>query len=197
MSHDEFEITPGRNPLVLVGGAILVGLALALVFWGGRLFGGEETAADTAVSPNNSGLLQVGDAPHDFVLNDLDGNPVQLSELRGRPIILNFWATWCVPCRIEMPELQAAFVEHQDKGLVILAVDNQESAKAVDLFFSELGLTFTPVLDPEGTVAAQYNIVNLPTTLFINPEGVITVVHRGIMVKEQLDIYLAQTIPDL
>ncbi len=197
MSHNEFEITPGRNPLVLVGGAILVGLALALLFFGGSLSGGDQTAADTAVSPNNSGFLQVGDTPYDFVLNDLAGNPVQLSELNGRPIILNFWATWCVPCRIEMPELQAAFVEHQDKGLAILAVDNQESAKAVDLFFSELGLTFTPVLDTEGVVASQYNIVNYPATFFINPEGVITVVHRGLMVKEQLDEYLAQTIPDL
>jgi peroxiredoxin len=208
----------GRNPLLIVGGFILLGLALTLIIFGGNLFGAGDVA-ETAVSDSNSsilqqvpalepadtsgvqlptggGLLELGNLAYDFALNDVNGNPVRLSNLAGQPIILNFWATWCAPCRIEMPELEAAHQAYQEEGLVILALNQQESAQDVALFFEELGLNFTAVLDNEGTVSELYGVANiLPTTFFINGNGEVTAIHRGPMVQSQIDGYLADTIP--
>lgn len=205
----------GRNPLLILGGFIVLGLALTLVIFGGSLFGNNvEPTAEPQGSileqvpafegaegltndlPTGGGPLEVGSLAYDFVLNDVDGNVVQLSEFAGQPVIINFWATWCAPCRIEMPELEAAFHTYQDDNLVILALDQQESGEDVASFFEELGLSFTAVLDDEGTVSELYGVANiLPTTFFINGEGEVTAIHRGPMVQSQIDGYLADTIP--
>lgn len=214
MSNSEKNKDNGRNPIIILGGFILIGLAAALLIFGSALYDSDEAPeAETAVLeqvpafeeaesalpqlPTGGGPLIVGDLAYDFALQDLDGNEVNLAALQGRPVIINFWATWCGPCRIEMPELQAAYEEYQVEGLVILALNNQESARAVDEFFrQEMGLTFTPVLDSEGAVADLYGVGRtFPSTFFINPEGEITAIHRGAMVKSQIDGYLAQTIP--
>ena len=205
----------GRNPLLIVGGFIVLGLALTLVIFGGSLFGDAKNgSADTAPSilqqvpalefteadntiqlPTSGGLLEPGDLAYDFTLNDVNGNQVQLSALAGQPVIINFWATWCAPCRVEMPELEAAYQAHQDEGLVILALDQQERAEDVSLFFEELGLNFTAVLDNEGTVSELYGVANiLPTTFFINGQGEVTAIHRGPTVQSQIDDYLADTL---
>ncbi len=192
----------GRSPFIILGGVILIGLALALIIFGGDLFGREQTNASNlpqvpgfdAVSVSDAqaaGPLQVGDSARDFTLNDVDGNPVRLSDFAGQPILVNFWATWCAPCRIEMPDLQATFEAHQADGLVILAVNREESAETVRSFFiDELGLTFTPLLDVEAEVAQLYNVANYPTSLFIDETGTVTAVHRGLMVQEQIEGYL-------
>jgi len=94
-----------------------------------------------------------------------------------------------------MPELQAAFEEHQDDGLVLLAINRDEAEVVVqDYFVSELGLTFTPLLDPGAVVNDLYEVFNMPTTYFINGDGVITVVHRGPMTESQIDDYLSETL---
>jgi peroxiredoxin len=96
-----------------------------------------------------------------------------------------------------MPALQAAYEEHQDEGLVILALDFEERPEIVrDFFYEEMELTFTPLLDREGTVAERYNVFNFPSTFFLNAEGIITAVHRGMMTESQIDGYLADTISD-
>ena len=155
-----------------------------------------ETAETSAVTlPTGGGLLEIGDLAYDFSLNDVNGNPVMLSDHLGQPVIINFWATWCGPCRVEMPELEAAYQAHQENGLVILALNQQESAEDVANFFEELGLNFTAVLDTEGTVSQLYGVANvLPTTFFINENGEVTVIHRGPMVQSQIDGYLADTL---
>ncbi|MCP4420909.1 MAG: TlpA family protein disulfide reductase, partial [Chloroflexi bacterium] len=156
----------------------------------------EAADSSTFQFSTGSGPLELGSVAHDFSLNDADGNPIHLNELAGRPIIINFWATWCAPCRIEMPELEAAFQAHQDDGLVMLALNQQEPADIVSIFFGELGLTFTAVMDAEGTISELYGVGNiLPTTFFINADGEITAIHRGPMVQSQIDGYLADTIP--
>lgn len=211
----EEKVGNGRNPLFIVGGFIILGIAFALVIFGGGLFNRTDAASSpesaileqipaldsadntSAVQlPTSGGPLELGALAYDFTLNDVDGNTIQLSELAGRPIIINFWATWCAPCRIEMPELEAAFQAHQDDGLMLLALNQQEPSDIVSIFFGELGLTFTPVLDAEGTVSELYGVANiLPTTFFINENGEITAIHRGPMVQSQIDGYLADTIP--
>ena len=157
----------------------------------------KETTFVPTLPSGNGGALLVGDKALDFALQDLDGNEVQLSSFAGQPVIVNFWATWCAPCRIEMPELQAAFEENADNDLVILAVDQQEPPDVVrEFFYNQMGLTFTPLLDTESAISDLYGTgMVYPTTYFINPAGEVTAVHRGPMTKSQIDGYLAETIP--
>lgn len=200
----------GRNPILIIGGFFLLGLALALILFGGNLFtddqpspvfdqvsglNAEDSPLPTLVSGANP--LLVGDVAHDFALQDLEGNTVRLSDFSGKPVIINFWATWCAPCRVEMPELQAAFEEYSDDGLAILALDQQEPPDVVRKFFyGEMGLTFTPLLDTDSAVSDLYGTgMVYPTTFFIDGDGVVTAVHRGPMTKSQIDGYLVETIP--
>lgn len=201
----------GRNPLLLLGGAIMITAAMALLLFGSDLLGSGENGVEHSLfeqipeSENASTgvvvvpvdrLIEVGDVSLDFELRGLDDEIVGLSMLRGQPVVLNFWATWCAPCRIEMPELQAAFEQHQEDGLVILAIDFDEPAEVVRAFFyDEMGLTFTPLLDVDGVVAASYGVFNFPTTFFIDPEGIVQSVHRGPMVRQQIDDHLSKIIP--
>lgn len=156
-----------------------------------------DSAAEAAsIFSDGDGPVFVGDTAVNFTLIDLDGNEVSLSDHAGQPIVLNFWASWCAPCRIEMPELQALHDDNQDVGLVILALNQAESADvARDFFIDEMELTFTnPLLDSEVSVADMYGVRNLPTTVFISADGEITAVHRGPAVQSQFEGYLAQTI---
>ncbi|MGH2536463.1 MAG: TlpA family protein disulfide reductase [Candidatus Promineifilaceae bacterium] len=202
---------PGRPRLALLfAGFVLIGAAAGLL-----LFAGEqpeaapagqgqagfpaaqlevaEIAAGDAVP---AGGLEVGDRAYNFSLPNLDGERVSMADYRGRPLIVNFWATWCAPCRIEMPVLQAAYERHQADGLAILAVNEGEPAEVARAFFyDEMGLTFTPLLDENSAVGGAYASFNvLPTSYFINAAGQITAVHRGPMTAEQIKGYLEQTL---
>ncbi|MCB0012200.1 MAG: TlpA family protein disulfide reductase, partial [Anaerolineales bacterium] len=152
------------------------------------------TPAISQIPSGSLGAFAVGDIPTDFVLEDTAGNVVRLSDFRGRPVVINFWATWCAPCRVEMPELQAAYEAHQDDGLVLLAINRDESREQVVEFIDELGLTFTPLLDLGAVVSDEYQIQNMPTTYFLNEAGEVTAVHLGALIDIQLDEYLALTI---
>ena len=196
----------GRNPFLLLGGFVILVGALVLLLFSGTLFGNNQVTPEQVVSadlpagavvlPVSGAPLQVGDQPYEFALQDIQGNTLLLSEFVGRPIIVNFWATWCGPCRIEMPELQAAFEKYQDQGLVILALDQDESAPEVQDYFAELGLTFTPLLDDDNDTAQNFGLQGtLPASVFINPDGEVTVIHRGVMTRGQLDSFLVETIP--
>ncbi|NOZ70922.1 MAG: TlpA family protein disulfide reductase, partial [Chloroflexi bacterium] len=103
----------------------------------------------------------------------LTGTDLQLSDLRGQAIVLNFWASWCGPCRAEMPELEQAFQEYRDNGLVVLGVNQGESATVVRDFLQQLDLTFPVVLDQRLQVSQLYHINSLPTTFFIDRNGMI------------------------
>jgi peroxiredoxin len=128
----------------------------------------------------------------DFKLLNIDGVEVRLSELRGQPVLINFWATWCAPCRLEMPGMQDRFEKFADDGLQILAVNFDEPVEAVQGFSDELGLTFELLLDPGGEIQRAYRIRGYPTSFFLDPNGVIKVLHIGVMTEGQLDIYLAE-----
>lgn len=131
---------------------------------------------------------EVGSAAPDFHASDLKGSVVTLSELRGQFVLINFWATWCAPCRVEMPVIQARY---NDGGFAVLAVNFDESAEKVQGFVDELGLDLPVLLDPGGAVQELYRVRGYPTTYFVDGQGVIQYIHIGEMREGELDNYLA------
>ncbi len=116
---------------------------------------------------------QVGFPAPDFSLSNLDGQSVRLADWRGQPLVLNFWATWCPPCRAEMPALQAAAQAYGDQGVRVLGVNQAEDPNPVVGFMQTLGLDFPVLLDRDAAVSQLYRVRSLPTTFFIDREGVI------------------------
>ena len=118
----------------------------------------------------------------DFTLDTLDGNKITLSELRGKIVVINMWATWCPPCRAETPALEKSYEQYKDSGAVILGVDltNQDSLSDVKAFVREFSLTYPILLDRDGSVSdTLYQIKGLPSTFFVNREGIIRTVVVG------------------
>jgi peroxiredoxin len=149
-----------------------------------------------------TGKANVGELAPDFTLelsggSELSGQGVQsLADYRGRPVLLNFFATWCTPCRVEMPFLQAAYDRHEADGLVVLGVDVQESPEVVPPFLEELGLDFPVVLDRAGEVTRLYRVRSMPTTYLIDAEGDVAHVWPGMFSSEtQLDDALRYILP--
>lgn len=132
----------------------------------------------------------VGYGAPDFTLTNLDGKSVHLRDFRGRVVVINFWATWCEPCRTEMPILQSAYRVNQLLGLEILAVNFDESRSEVQEFRDQMSLGFTMLLDPGGVIQRLYRVSGYPTTFFVDREGVIRAQHVGHLNESQLDEYL-------
>lgn len=126
----------------------------------------------------------------DFKLKDLDGNEVSLSSLKGKKVFLNFWATWCPPCKAEMPEIEKLYQETKDSDLVILAVDIGENLNTVKPFINENKYNFKVLLDYDQSVASQYNIASIPTSYFIDADGNIVSTHIGAMTLDQMKSYI-------
>jgi len=157
-------------------GAIVVGVLILGTIWIG--------ISQVPASATSSGAIpspREGFAAPNFTLETLDGEAVTLSDLRGKAVVINLWASWCPPCRAEMPALQAAYEADRDRGLEIVAVNMtyQDSEQDARRFVEDFGLAFTIPLDREGTVARQYFLRALPSTFFVGPEGVIEKVVIG------------------
>ncbi len=116
---------------------------------------------------------RVGFLAPDFTLDGLDGQPISLRDLRGQAIVLNFWATWCPPCREEMPALERVYQARRQDGVVVLGVNQMEAKAQVQRFLDERGITFPIALDTDGEVGRAYRVRALPTTYFIDRHGVI------------------------
>jgi cytochrome c biogenesis protein CcmG/thiol:disulfide interchange protein DsbE len=122
----------------------------------------------------------------DFSLQTPDGRTLQLSDYRGQVVLLNTWATWCPPCRDEMPDLEAYYRKRQADGFVVLAVNSQESAETVAAFLEKNDFTFPVLLDPDGVVMKHYGIRGLPTSFFIDRDGTVRGVWSGQLSPERL-----------
>ena len=138
-----------------------------------------------------SGSIQVpqeGFQAPDFSLSTLDGEEFALSEFRGRAILVNFWATWCPPCRSEMPAMQQVYMDYGTDEFVILAINStyQDQSDKVEAFINEGGLTFPVLLDITGEVSNRYQVHSMPTSFFIDPEGVINEIVIGGPMSEAL-----------
>jgi thiol-disulfide isomerase/thioredoxin len=131
-------------------------------------------------------------------LPTLAGGRVQLSKLRGHPVVVSFWGTWCPPCRDEFPELVRAYRTHEPEGLYVLGVngrDQELSTKAVQKFVDEFSVPFPVALDKRGRTGREFGIIALPTTIFIDSGGVVRRVHFGPIGRAALDSGVAMILP--
>ncbi|MBL7201815.1 MAG: redoxin domain-containing protein [Anaerolineae bacterium] len=136
--------------------------------------------------------LRVGNTAPDFELEELGGDTIRLHDYRGQVVMLNFWATWCGFCRVELPHMQRAYETYGDRGFTVLAINVREEAGPVRAFVEDMGMTFPVPLDTAGEVLSQYRIRGLPTSVFIDQEGVILAIRVGPVEEEMIETYLAQ-----
>ncbi|HEX5579475.1 MAG TPA: TlpA disulfide reductase family protein [Candidatus Limnocylindria bacterium] len=168
-----------------VVGAVLPLVLLAV--WAGAL-----VAFGTAtVGP------RIGQPAPEFALTDLDGNTVKLSDLQGRPVIVNFWASWCGPCVEEFPILRRALALHQADDLVVLGIVFRDNSEAARDFMARMGADWTAAMDPGGMTARSFGIIAPPESFFIDRDGVVRGRQIGQLTASDLERQLALTLnPD-
>jgi len=125
----------------------------------------------TLLKPLELSPYRAGTVPPHFSGPTLDGRPLALSDLRGRVVLVNFWASWCLECRPEMPVLQRLHRELAPRGLAVVGINAREKNDTVRRYATELGLTFPLVLDPDGRINAQFGVIGLPTTFLVGRDG--------------------------
>jgi len=167
------------NTFRLVSIAVLI-LGLAWIGISATMPGGTDTPGIPAP--------QVGFLAPEFTLTTLDGSTIALADLRGQAVLVNIWASWCLPCRAEMPAMQTVYEDYASQGFTILAVNatNQDSQAKAAEFVSEHQLTFPILLDIDGQVSRLYQVSALPSSFFILPDGTIQEVVIGGPMAEAL-----------
>lgn len=147
-------------------------------------------SADRAGTATNGQIPapQAGFLAPDFELKSLTGETVKLADLRGQAVLVNLWATWCPPCREEMPALEKMYNEYSDQGFIVLGVNmtRQDDAQAVGPFVEKYRITFPILLDENGNMGNAYQMKSLPSSYFVNRDGVITEVVIGGPMAEAL-----------
>lgn len=139
---------------------------------------------------DSSPAPEVGRAGPDFLLERPEGGTLRLSDLQGHPVILNFWASWCAPCRAEMPELVAAYAQYRDEGLEIVAINLQETNGRVLEFAEEFGIEFPIVIDRDGELKDVWRlggpVDGIPTSYFLDETGVVRDIFLGPLTEDGL-----------
>ncbi len=135
----------------------------------------------------NIEMARLGEPISDFELEELGGKRVKLKDYRGRPVMINFWATWCPPCRAEMPVLQQYRDAHAAQGLELLAINAGESAREAGFFASQNNFTFPILLDLDMAVTNGLRITGFPTTLLVDRAGVVRKIHIGLLTPDILE----------
>jgi peroxiredoxin len=188
-----------------------LGLAVLAAIVGGlvafdRLSGGDEARVvevdegvleeivtpEAGLGPQDSRSPEIGEQAPEFILRDAEGNLQQLADYRGRAVWLNFWATWCDPCKRELPDIQKLADEFEDDGLVVLTVNYQQSAEAAQGFMDERDLDLPILLDRTGDVYDQYRLRGLPDSFFIGEDGVLRAMQIGFLEEDEMRDKLAE-----
>ncbi|GAC1331122.1 MAG: hypothetical protein NVSMB17_08970 [Candidatus Dormibacteria bacterium] len=166
-----------RNSWSVATAAILVAVTLAACGAAGGAAGGG----------HGTGAPAVGAMVPDFRLTGLDGRVHSLSEYRGHVVLINFWATWCVPCRAEIAELESTYRKRHADGVVFLGVDWKEGRDTVEPFAVDRQVTYPVLLDSEGGAYSAYQVIALPQTFVIDRQGRLVVSRSGLATREKFE----------
>jgi len=161
-------------------GAVMIGAGVLLV-----------AAAILLLVLNGSGAVggppRMGAPLGNFNLIDINGSRVQLSDYAGRPVLINAWATWCPPCKQEMPELDAYYQKYRSLGFVVLAVDAGETQAQVSAYIQQMGLTFPVLLDPDEHLMDTLHINDFPTSVLVGRDGLVKMIYVGALDQATID----------
>jgi peroxiredoxin len=164
--------------------AVLILAGVALLFWAGQ-------SEVRGQMPTPRPSIKQGQPAPNFTLTSLEGQTVNLSDYAGQVVMVNMWATWCPPCKAEMPDIHQYYQAHQADGFVVLAVNSQEDASTVKTFIDATGFTFPVLVDLGGTVMNLYNVRGLPTSVIVDRDGTIKYTHTGQISPDQLEQYIS------
>lgn len=164
--------------------AILIVLLAAIVY-----------SVYSAATKDERSVLQVGDQAPNFTLTDLQGTPHTLADYKGKGVVINFWGTWCKPCKKEMPALDRQYADFKDKGVAVLSINVAESTYAVENFVDRYDLTFPVAIDSKKSVMRAYNIDPLPTTILVDASGKVTNIITGEMTEVDIKRYMQMIEP--
>lgn len=181
-----------RKEFLILTAGLLVGAGLAIFIYFARDLSNDDAGQfDELPGVSLPESAAVGAPAPDFELNNLANEPIRLSDLRGKIVVINFWATWCEPCKVEMPFFEELYSSSQKK-LEILAVNFDEPSQQVQQFAEEYQLSFPILLDPGGNVQNLYRVRGYPTTFMLDEEGIVRYHHIGLITEGQLDQYLSE-----
>ena len=169
-----------RNFFLLIGGLLVGGLLGFLITFGDGIF------HDLFL---NDRIPKIGETLEDFSLSNTDGKQVSLADYSGRPLVINFWATWCKPCVNEIPLLNDIAQEHPN-NLQVIGINVEEDLNSVNQFQEKLRIKYPVLLDSDGKVANQFQINGYPTTLFVDADGILREVKIGELDESLLVEYL-------
>ena len=162
-----------QNIALIVGGVILIGAVLVFAF---------------AAAPKASvGPAHVGQPIANFTLTDLNGVTHSIGDYAGRPVLINAWATWCPPCKAEMPALHEFYLKHKAEGFELLAVNSGDGQAAVQQFIAQTGFTFPILLDTNRAVLNGLGVDGLPTSIFVGRDGTVKTIHVGGLTPEAIE----------
>jgi peroxiredoxin len=174
-----------QNIALIVGGVVLIGAVLILGF---AALPGQATGV---------GPAQIGQPMANFALPDLQGVTHAIADYKGRPVLINAWATWCPPCKAEMPALHDFYLKHKAEGFELLAINSGESREAVQDFINRTGFTFPVLVDPSKGVLDGLGVSGLPTSIWVGRDGTVKTIHVGGLtpaaIEQQLTPLLAQS----
>lgn len=174
----------------VAGGLIGIGIGVIIAFVLLGINPLQRTPQPSNTLVRNS-VVDIGEPAPEFELQSLDGESISLGDYRGSAVLINFWATWCAPCELEMPDIEEKYQEF-NPDLKVIAVNFDEPPEDVEAFVDKLGLTFDMVLDPGSVVQELYRVRGYPTSYFVDQDGNLQFQHIGIMTMEQLEEYLDQ-----
>ncbi|HWQ27745.1 MAG TPA: TlpA disulfide reductase family protein [Dehalococcoidia bacterium] len=179
--------SPGALRNILATALVGVGIA-AIVWFFDRPGGGASSQAVTVTATAQGAAPRVGRPAPDFELTLLDGTKVRLSDYRGRPVWINFWASWCPPCRAENPDIQEVYEAHRDEhGLVLLAPAIGERRGDVEGYMERADLHYPVGLDTDTQIAANYRVLGIPTHVFVDADGIVREIRVGAMSKKTME----------
>lgn len=177
-------------------GWFIVGLVAVAIALGAVMLLQQSAAGSYSGSLPSGGVLlpganrgpgpKVGEPAPELMLQSLDGRPASLNDYRGQVVMINFWATWCPPCRAEMPDMEQVYQEKKQQGFAVLAVNIQEARDPITEFVNRFGLSFPVLMDTKGEVTQQYGIYSLPTSYFIDQQGRIAELNVGALSKSAI-----------